>query len=124
MLKELKYLILIIAIFISACIETDIYLPAFTDMMRYFAISEEQIQGILTWNFVAVCLAGPIYGPLSDAIGRKKPLLFALGIFFLGSLLTIFSHDFSTMLFGRILQGIGSGGCFVLGTAIIFDTFQ
>lgn len=124
MFKELRYLILIIAIFISACIETDIYLPAFTDMMQFFAISEEQIQGILTWNFIAICLAGPFYGPLSDAIGRKKPLLFALGIFFLGSLLTVYSNTFTLMLLGRILQGVGSGGCFVLGTAIIFDTFQ
>jgi DHA1 family bicyclomycin/chloramphenicol resistance-like MFS transporter len=122
--KDSKYLILVTIIFIAACIETDIYLPAFADMMIYFSISETVIQSLLTWNFVGICLSGPIYGPLSDAIGRKKPLMAALTLFLMGSLITIFAMSFNWMLFGRILQGLGSGGCFTLGTAIIFDVFQ
>lgn len=121
---ELKYLFLIIVIFIAACIETDIYLPAFPDMMKWFSASESSIQGLLTWNFVGICLSGPFYGPLSDAFGRKKPLLIALLMFLGGSLVTMFSQNLNQMLIGRILQGIGSGGCFTLGTAIIFDAFK
>ena len=122
--KELKFLFLIITIFIAACIETDIYLPAFPDMMKWLNATESQIQGLLTWNFVGICFAGPFYGPLSDAWGRKKPLLIALGMFLIGSIITIFGQTLNQMLIGRILQGIGSGGCFTLGTAIIFDAFQ
>jgi len=122
--KEWKYILLIVTIFIAACMETDIYLPAFTDMMAFFSISEDTIQGLLTWNFVGICLSGPIYGPVSDAIGRKKPLLFALAMFFLGSVITVFADSFSFMLLGRVLQGLGSGGCFTLGTAVIFDVFS
>lgn len=122
--KELKYLILIIVTFIAACIETDIYLPTFPQMMRYFAVSEGEIQSLLTWNFLGICLSGPFYGPISDAYGRKKPLLFALSLFFLGSIGTLVSKNFDLMLWGRLLQGLGSGGCFTLGTAIIFDAFQ
>lgn len=122
--KEWKFLLLIITIFITACIETDIYLPAFTDMMAYFHVSEDTIQSLLTWNFVGFCVAGPFYGPLSDAYGRRKPLLVALGIFLIGSIITLSSHTFTGMLIGRVLQGLGTGGCFTLGTAIIFDIFQ
>lgn len=122
--KELKYLLLIAIVFIAACIETDIYLPAFPDMMAWFSASEGEIQGLLTWNFVGICLSGPFYGPVSDAYGRKKPLLAALGMFLVGSLMTLFAQNLDQMLWGRILQGIGSGGCFTLGTAIIFDAFQ
>lgn len=121
---EFRYLFLIIIVFIAACVETDIYLPAFPDMMKWFSASESQIQGLLTWNFVGICLAGPFYGPLSDSWGRKKPLLIALGMFLTGSILTIFAQNLDQMLWGRILQGLGSGGCFTLGTAIIFDAFQ
>ncbi len=120
----IKYLLLIVVIFIAACIETDIYLPAFPDMMVAFSVSEDTIQSLLTWNFVGICLSGPLYGPVSDSFGRKKPLLIALGLFLLGSLLTIFAQTFEQMLFGRLLQGLGSGGCFTLGTAILFDAFQ
>ena len=122
--KEWKYLFLIIVIFITACIETDIYLPAFTEYDDFFSISEEKIQALLTWNFIGICLAGPLYGPLSDAFGRKKPLIAALALFLVGSLITIWAQSFNLMLWGRILQGLGSGGCFTLGTAIIFDAFN
>jgi DHA1 family bicyclomycin/chloramphenicol resistance-like MFS transporter len=122
--KFYKYIFLILVIFVAACIETDIYLPAFADMMHYFSTTEEEIQKLLTWNFIGICVSGPFYGPISDAIGRKKPLYAALGMFFAGSLVTIFSQSFDQMLWGRILQGLGSGGCFTLGTAILFDAFQ
>lgn len=122
--SEWKYLFLIIVIFIAACIETDIYLPAFPDMMAWFSASEGAIQGLLTWNFIGICVAGPLYGPLSDAFGRKKPLLGAIGLFLAGSVMTLFAQNLDQMLLGRILQGLGSGGCFTLGTAIIFDAFQ
>lgn len=122
--EEWRFLFLIIVIFVAACVETDIFLPALPDMMKNFFVSEGAIQGLLTWNFVGICLAGPFYGPLSDSFGRKKPLLIALSVFFAGSLLTFFAQTFDQMLLGRILQGIGSGGCFTLGTAMLFDVFQ
>ncbi len=122
--ENFKYLFFIALIFISACIETDIYLPAFPDMMKAFSVSEGTIQGLLTWNFIGICISCPFYGPISDAFGRKKPLIIALFLFFLGSLITLFAANFSQMILGRVLQGLGSGGCFTLGTAIIFDAFQ
>jgi MFS transporter, DHA1 family, multidrug resistance protein len=122
--EELKYLFLITVIFIAACIETDIYLPAFPDMMKAFSVSEGTIQGLLTWNFIGICLSGPFYGPISDSYGRKKPLIGALLLFLMGSIVTFLGTNFSHMIAGRILQGLGAGGCFTLGTAIIFDAFQ
>lgn len=122
--KETYHLFFILVIFMAACIETDIYLPAFADMMDHFQVSEEAIQRLLTWNFVGICLSGPLYGPISDAYGRKGPLLVALGLFLLGSVMTVVTDSFEAMLWGRFLQGLGSGGCFTLGTAIIFDAFE
>lgn len=122
--KEIKYLILIITIFIGACIETDIFLPALPDMIHYFSTSEQAIQKLLTWNFIGICLSGPIYGPLSDSYGRKKLLMVALSLFLVGSLFTLSAQTFNLMLMGRLLQGLGCGGCFTLGTTVMFDTFQ
>lgn len=122
--SELKYLFLIIVIFIAACVETDIYLPAFPNMMVWFSATEGSIQSLLTWNFIGICISGPFYGPLSDAFGRKKPLMIALGMFLLGSIIAFCAQNLDQILWGRILQGLGSGGCFTLGTAIIFDAFQ
>ena len=38
--------------------------------------------------------------------------------------MTLFANTLPEMLVGRVLQGFGSGGCFTLGTAILFDAFQ
>lgn len=122
--RENKYLLLIVIIFIAACIETDIYLPAFPDMMNFFSVSEDTIQSLLTWNFIGICISCPFYGPISDAVGRKNPLIIALALFLGGSIITLFASTFSWMLFGRVLQGLGSGGCFTLGTAVVFDAFN
>lgn len=121
---EFKYLFLTIIVFIVVSIDTDIYLPAFPDMMEWFSASESEIQTLLTWNFVGVCLSGPFYGPISDSYGRKKPIVVALALFLIGSVISLFSQNLNQMLTGRILQGIGAGGCFTLRTAIIFDVFK
>ncbi|MFK7973937.1 MAG: hypothetical protein AB8B66_03645 [Rickettsiaceae bacterium] len=52
------------------------------------------------------------------------PLLIALSLFGVGSLITIRSDNFDIVLIGRILQGLGSGGCFTLGKAILADVLQ
>mgnify|MGYP001226054279 CR=1 FL=1 len=119
-----KYLFLIIMVFIVACLETDIYLPAFPDMMRYFNTTEAVIQSLLSWNFIGICLSGPFYGPLSDSFGRKKILISAMGLFSLGSIGTVFAKHIEWMLVWRTIQGLGCGGCFTIGTAIIYDKFH
>lgn len=120
----LKNISLIIIIYIAAAIETDIYLPAFVDMMNFFKVTEEEIQYILIINFIGLLISSPIYGPVSDSFGRKKPLVASLILFLVGSIITVFTSDFNVMLFGRFLQGLGSGGCFTIGGAIVFDIFD
>jgi len=122
--EKLRYIFLIIMVFVVACLETDMYLPAFPDMMHYFQTTEAMIQSLLSWNFVGICISGPFYGPLSDSFGRKKLLVFAMGLFTLGSFGTVFSGQIEWMLFWRVIQGLGCGGCFTIGTAIVFDKFQ
>ncbi len=119
-----RFTIILSFVFAAACIETDIYLPAFPDMMDFFGTTEEVIQSLLTWNFFALCLSSVLYGPASDAYGRKPFLIGALSIFLVGSLITVFSDDFGYVLLGRVFQGLGSGGCFTLGSAMIFDSLN
>ena len=50
--QEKRYLFSILIIYIAACIETDIFFPAFPDMMKFFKTSKEVISGLITWNFL------------------------------------------------------------------------
>ena len=62
-------------------------------------------------------------GRLSDIVGKKKVIIAGLIIFTVGGFLCSISPYFWTLLFGRLLQGIG--GAMIQGTSfsIAFDSF-
>ncbi|KAK2055060.1 major facilitator superfamily transporter [Colletotrichum caudatum] len=68
----------------------------------------------------AVCQ--PFIGALSDIFGRKEMLLFSLVFFTLGTLLCApIASDFTVLLAGRSLQGVGGGGIITMGQIIFAD---
>lgn len=79
---------------------------------------------ILTVFFVGVGLGTFLAGPLSDAFGRRRILLWGLMIFAIGSALAWQADDLNLVLFGRFMSGIGAAAPRVLSGAIIRDQFQ
>ncbi|MBV7296385.1 multidrug effflux MFS transporter [Enterovibrio paralichthyis] len=120
--RTIRFLILMI--FLAAAMETDIYLPAFPDMMAAFNTDETMIQRVLSFNFLGICLASLIYGPLSDAIGRRKVLNIGYGFFIAGSLGCVFADTIEMLIFWRFLQGFGSAACMIIGAAMVFDLYK
>ncbi|MDB6096029.1 MAG: multidrug transporter [Francisellaceae bacterium] len=115
---------IVIITYIAACIETDIYVPAFPDMQKYFQTTEGALQLILSINFLGLCISGLFYGPLSDSFGRKPLLNIGFGIFTFSSIGCIYVDTIEWLLFWRFLQGLGSGAAFVVSSAIIFDVYS
>src|SRR5947208_4672161 len=83
---------------------------------------------IYTWAFTAYLLtatiSGPIYGKLSDLFGRRPVLLFAVGVFLVGSALSGFSREMWQLIGFRALQGLGAGALFPVALAVIGDLFD
>lgn len=65
-----------------------------------------------------------LFGPLSDAIGRKKALLWGMAIYLAGTVVAILAGSVETMVLGRILQGIGVSGPKIATRALIRDQFE
>lgn len=68
---------------------------------------------IYPWVFSAYLLAAtvstPLYGKLADLFGRKRVLLFGLGLFGLGSALSGLAQSMPQLIGMRALQGLGAG---------------
>ena len=83
---------------------------------------------IYTWAFTSYLLtatiSGPIYGKLSDLIGRRPILLFAVGVFLLGSLLCGVAQEMWQLIAFRGLQGLGAGALFPVALAVIGDLYD
>jgi EmrB/QacA subfamily drug resistance transporter len=80
------------------------------------------IQAWVTTAFlITSTISTPLYGKLSDMYGRKPFVLFAIGIFIVGSMLCGLSQNIYELAAFRAVQGIGAGGLFSLAFAIIGD---
>ncbi|RME54472.1 MAG: MFS transporter [Caldilineae bacterium] len=66
----------------------------------------------------------PVYGRLSDSVGRRRLLLAGILIFSLGTGVTVFASDLAWLMLGRALQGFGVAGMTPLGMALISAIFD
>ncbi|KAH9946136.1 MFS amino acid permease [Epithele typhae] len=64
---------------------------------------------------------GPVYGKLSDIIGRKPILFVSIGVFLIGSALCGAAQSMTWLVVARAVQGIGGGGIIQLVQITISD---
>ena len=57
---------------------TDIYLPSLPAIARYFDVSTSTVQLSVSFYLTSMAFSPLIFGPLSDAWGRKKVIMFGL----------------------------------------------
>jgi len=96
--------------------------PATPGLARSLSTDYATIQLTLTLYLVAVAVTQLIVGPISDRIGRRPCVLAAIVLFMLGSAIGAVADSIATLLFARIVQGVGGGTCFALSRAIVRDT--
>ena len=82
-------------------------------------------QGQFVWIANSFVLAStavqPLVGQLSDIFGRRWPMLISVGLFILGSGIGGGANTTAMLIAGRTVQGLGSGGIFVLVDLITCD---
>ncbi|WP_162064325.1 MFS transporter [Vibrio taketomensis] len=99
--------------------------PSLPWIAKDFTISLDQAQLLVSIYLLGFGPSQFLYGPISDALGRKVVLLSGLLIAMLGLLtIIVFSDTFTGMVMGRFLQGIGTGCCAVLARASTRDRFN
>jgi len=81
----------------------------------------EHMMWVITAYMLASTVTMPIYGKVSDVVGRKPILLFAVAVFVTGSVIGGLAQDMTTLIVARTVQGLGGGGLIVLSQAAIAD---
>ncbi|WP_051083063.1 multidrug effflux MFS transporter [Kiloniella laminariae] len=74
--------------------------------------------------FLGLASGQILFGPLSDSYGRKPAIYLGLVIFIAGSVISALATDFTFMLTGRLLQGIGASGPRTISIALIRDQYE
>lgn len=102
----------------------DMYLPAFPSMTGELGASASRIQLSLTTFIIGLAVGQLLVGPLSDAVGRRKPLLAGLSVYSLISLACAAAPSAYALVGLRLVQGLGVAAAFVVATAVARDRFS
>lgn len=102
----------------------DIMLPALHDLAEWFHVSETHAQLVVNTYFVGFALGQLLFGPLSDQLGRRLPLLLATTGYGVAVVAMLLVPAFGWLLLFRFLQGAFASGLRAIGTALVRDIYR
>ncbi|HEU4489920.1 MAG TPA: MFS transporter [Jiangellales bacterium] len=114
-----------VAVLVSSA-DTYVVVLALPDIMVGVGLDVTELQraapivSVFLLGFVAVL---PLLGRLADHYGRLPVLLGSLVVFAGGSLVTAVAGDLTSVVVGRFLQGVGSGGILPVTLALVADLY-
>lgn len=115
---------IIFSITICAIAALDLYLPAAPFMCEYFFVGEFTLKATFIVNPIVGCISGIPFGYYSDRFGRKLPLILAIALFLIGTIICAAASNIAVFFIGRTLQAFGSGGILVINGALLGDLFK
>src|SRR5262245_55709239 len=101
-----------------------IFLPVIPAVKAELAMSDVQAQFAFTVALFTMAFATLVYGSLSDRFGRRPVLLSGLGLFLLGTAISIVAQSVTTLAIGRLVQAIGAGAAMTLVRVIARDAYR
>lgn len=103
----------------------DAMLPALGAIGRALGVSDvRNTQLIVSMFILGMALGELFFGPLSDAIGRKKALMTGLVIYAAGVVIAMSAGSIEQIVAGRIVQGIGAAGPKIASRALVRDLYK
>ncbi len=102
----------------------DMFLPGLPQIQSDFNTTTTHAQMAVSMFLIGLALGNLFVGPISDALGRKKPLIFAMGLFTLASIGICFTNSIEFMLALRFVQGLCGGAGAVISRAIASDLYS
>lgn len=69
-------------------------------------------------------VAVPIYGKISDLVGRKAVMIFGIAMFVIGSILCGLAWNMTALIVFRAVQGLGAGAVQPMGMTIVGDIYS
>lgn len=103
---------------------TDLYLPGLPQIVDDLDTSTSGAQLSLTAFLIGAAVGQVIFGPLSDRLGRRGPLLIGTAVYLLCSIGTALAPSLWLLVVLRLVQGITGAAGMVIGRAVISDRYH
>ncbi|MFJ5921524.1 multidrug effflux MFS transporter [Kitasatospora sp. NPDC092948] len=103
---------------------TDLYLPALPELTADLHSTAPAAQLTLTGSLLGMAVGQLLFGPLSDRIGRRRPLLAGLAVYTAASVICALATSMPMLVAGRALQGAAGSAGLVIARAIVRDRLE
>lgn len=122
--SEPSFIIFIAAVVSIVAFSTDMMLPALLDIGSEYQLTDPNDSQLVLIVFIfAFGVSQLLFGPLTDAFGRRKILIGSQVLFAITSVSAVFAPNFELLLFARALAGICAGASRTAAQAIVRDCF-
>lgn len=102
----------------------DMYLPALPSIARDLHGTTAEAERTLAAFFIGLALGQLVYGPVSDRLGRKTPLLFGIVLYVIASIACAFAPSLPALVGLRFVQALGGCAGMVISRAVVRDRFD
>lgn len=102
----------------------DMYLPSLPAIAADLKASSGQTQGTVAAFLAGMAIGQFLYGPASDRLGRKPPIVTGIAVFILTSAFCALAASPSLLIGGRFLQALGACSGAVVARAVVRDRFD
>lgn len=104
-----------------AALSLDMYVPGLPALAADLHTTASAAQLTLTSCLIGLALGQLFTGPFSDAHGRRRPLLAAMVVYTVGSVLCALAPSIWLLIPLRLVQGAAGGAAIVVATAAVRD---
>ena len=111
--SQLRVIVVLGAMVALGPLTIDMYLPALPRIASELGVSSSVAQLTLTGTLAGLALGQLIVGPLSDSLGRRRPLMAGIVLHMLASMLCLFAPNIEVLSVARGLQGMGAAAAMV-----------
>lgn len=104
-------------------IAIDMYMPGLPVIAADLGTDVGAAQQTLVAFLLALAVGQPLFGPLADSYGRRRPLIGGLVLFIAAGIGCVFAPDIETLVALRFVQGFGICAAAVIVRAVIRDLY-
>jgi DHA1 family bicyclomycin/chloramphenicol resistance-like MFS transporter len=122
--RRLQLIIILGVLSAFGPLSIDMYLPSLPALSHDFGSAAALVQLTLSACLLGLASGQTVAGPISDTLGRRRPLLIGLATYALSSLLCVVAPSIYVLVLLRFIQGLAGAAGIVIARAIVRDLYE
>lgn len=122
--RDVRLILILAGLSAASPLATDMYVAGLPEMARSLGTDAAAVQVSLTAFLAGVIVGQLVWGPLSDAVGRRPVLLWGTSLFAALSCLCALAPNIEVLNAARAGQGLAGAAGIVVARAVVTDLYE